>query len=299
MDVAITGSSGLIGKQLKTVLRAEGHRPISLVRRPARGADEIQYDPAAGELDSAALEGVDAVVNLAGAGIGDQRWTDKYKQQILTSRVETTSLVANALAGLDAKPTVFLSGSAIGVYGNRGDEVQTEDSPPADTFLADVVTQWETAAQPAINAGIRTAFLRTGIVLSRRAQVLTRLLPLFKLGVGGKFGNGRQYWSWISIDDHVKAILFLLDGDISGPVNLTAPNPVTNAEFAKTLGNVLRRPAIIPIPRFGPSILFGEELTQALLFDSARVEPTVLNETDFAFDYPGLEVALRATLQKW
>ncbi|MBT8239590.1 MAG: TIGR01777 family oxidoreductase, partial [Acidimicrobiia bacterium] len=224
MDVAIAGSSGLIGKPLKVALREAGHRPIGLVRRPARGEDEIRYDPEAGELDSASLEGVDAVINLAGAGIGDQRWTERYKRQILDSRVNTTSLVATTIANLETTPSVFLSGSAIGVYGDRGSEVQTETSPPADTFLADVVKQWEDAAQPAIDAGIRTAFLRTGIVLSPRAGALAKMLPLFKLGVGGKFGNGSQYWSWISIDDEVKAIMFLLDGDVSGPVNLTAPN---------------------------------------------------------------------------
>lgn len=298
MDVAITGSSGLIGKPLKVALREAGHRPIGLVRRPARGEDEIRYDPEAGELDSASLEGVDAVINLAGAGIGDQRWTERYKRQILDSRVNTTSLVATTIANLETTPSVFLSGSAIGVYGDRGSEVQTETSPPADTFLADVVKQWEEAAQPAIDAGIRTAFLRTGIVLSPRAGALAKMLPLFKLGVGGKFGNGSQYWSWISIDDEVKAIMFLLDGDVSGPVNLTAPNPVTNTEFTSTLGRVLKRPALVPVPKFGPSILLGKELTQALLFDSARVEPTVLRASSFDFDYPGLEVALRALLDK-
>ncbi len=298
MDVAITGSSGLIGKPLKTTLREAGHRPIGLVRRPARGEDEIQYDPGAGQLDAASLEGVDAVINLAGAGIGDSRWTDKYKKLILDSRVDTTSLIASTIANLDTKPSVFLSGSAIGLYGDRGAEVLTEASSPADTFLADVVKQWEAAAQPAVDAGIRTAFLRTGIVLSSRGGALAKMLPLFKLGIGGKFGNGNQYWSWISIDDELKSILFLLDSSISGPVNLTAPNPVTNAEFTKTLARVLKRPALIPVPKFGPSVLLGPELTQALLFDSSRVDPTVLNNSSYVFDYPGLEVALRALLGK-
>jgi uncharacterized protein (TIGR01777 family) len=298
MDVAITGSSGLIGKPLKTTLREAGHRPIGLVRRPARGEDEIQYDPAAGQLDAASLEGIDAVINLAGAGIGDGRWTDKYKRLILDSRVDTTSLVATTIASLHAKPSVFLSGSAIGLYGDRGTELLSEESSPADTFLADVVKQWEAAAQPAVDAGIRTAFLRTGIVLSQRGGALAKMLPLFKLGVGGRFGNGAQYWSWISINDELKAILHLLDSAISGPVNLTAPNPVTNAEFTKTLARVLRRPALVPVPKFGPSVVLGQELTQALLFDSARVDPAVLNESNYVFDYPGLEVALRALLDK-
>ncbi len=298
MDVAITGSTGLIGKSLKQALREEGHRPISLVRRPTRGEDEIQYDATTGDLDAASLEGVDAVVNLAGAGIGDSRWTDKYKKLLVDSRVETTDLVATTIAGLNDKPSVFLSGSAIGIYGDRGDQVQTEKSTPAETFLADLCVQWEAAAQPAIDAGIRTCLLRTGIVLSPRGGALAKQLPLFKLGLGGKFGNGKQYQSWISIEDEVRAILYLLESDISGPVNLTAPNPVTSTEFARTLGSVLRRPAILPVPQFGPSMLLGKELTQALLFDSARVEPTVLNASDFEYAHPGLEVALRGILNK-
>lgn len=298
MDVAITGSTGLIGKALKQALRDGGHRPIALVRRPGRSEDEIQYDPAAGELDAAALEGIDAVINLAGAGIGDNRWTDKYKKLLVDSRVDTTSLIANTIAGLKTKPSVFLSGSAIGIYGDRGDQVQTESSPSAETFLAELCVQWEAAAQPAIDAGIRTCLLRTGIVLSPRGGALAKQLPLFKLGLGGKFGNGKQYQSWISIDDEVQSIIYLLDSEISGPVNLTAPNPVTGSEFARTLGSVLRRPAILPVPQFGPSTLLGKELTQALLFDSARVEPSVLNASDYAFVHPGLEVALRGILDK-
>ncbi len=300
MDVAITGSSGLIGKPLKTALREAGHRPIGLVRRPTRGEDEIRYDPAAGELDATSLEGVNAVINLAGAGIGDTRWTEKYKREILESRVKTTSLVATTIANMDTKPSVFLSGSATGIYGDRGDDVLTETSPPADTFLADVVTRWEAAAQPALDAQIRTAFLRTGLVLSGRggAHTLGRMLPVFKLGIGGRFGSGKQYWSWISIDDHIKAVLFLLNESIAGPVNLVAPNPVTNAEFTKTLGRVLGRPTLFPIPKFGPALLYGKELVDALVFESTRVEPAVLRERGFSFDYPGLEVALRAVLKK-
>ncbi len=298
MDVAITGSSGLIGKPLKAALREAGHRPIGLVRRPARGEDEIRYDPGAGQLDAASLEGVDAVINLAGAGIGDSRWTEKYKQVLVDSRVDTTSLVATTIAGLNSKPSVFLSGSAIGIYGDRADTVNTEASPAADTFLADLVVKWEAAAQPAVDADIRTAFLRTGIVLTPRGGALAKLLPLFKLGVGGKFGNGKQYMSWISIVDQVAAMVYLLDSDISGPVNLTAPTPVTNGEFTKTLAGVLKRPAILPVPKFGPSLLLGGELVQALLYDSARVEPTVLNASDYTYQYPGLEVALRGLLGK-
>ncbi len=299
MDVAITGSSGLIGKALKEALREAGDRPIGLVRRPARGADEIQYDPAAGTLDGDSLEGIDAVVNLAGAGIGDKRWTAKYKRLLVDSRVDVTSLVASTIAGLNNKPSVLLSGSAVGIYGDRGATVNTEMSEAADTFLADLCIQWELAAAPAVEAGIRTAFLRTGIVLAPRGGALQKMLPLFKLGVGGPFGLGRQSWSWITLDDEVRAIQYLLKDDhISGPVNLTAPHPVTNRQFSKTLASVLSRPALVPIPKFGPSLLIGRELAQALLFDSAHVEPTVLNASAFEFNHPELEVGLRDLLDK-
>lgn len=298
MDVAITGSSGLIGKALVKALREEGHRPIRLVRRPVRAEDEIRYDPAAGELDAASLEGIDAVVNLAGAGIGDRRWTDAYKKLILESRTDTTSLVASTIAGLENKPQRFLSGSAVGVYGDRGDEVLTEESQAAGTFLADVVTQWEAAAQPAVDAGISTAFLRTGIVLSPRGGALAKQLPIFKLGLGGRFGDGSQYQSWISLDDEVRAILHLLTSAVTGPVNLVAPNPVTNAEFTRTLGRVLKRPTILPIPRFGPALLLGTELTDALLFESVRAQPAVLHTDGYDFTHPELEVALRDLLDK-
>lgn len=298
MDVAITGSSGLIGKALVKALRADGHRPVRLVRRPVRGEDEIRYDPAAGQLDAASLEGIDAVVNLAGAGIGDRRWTDAYKKLILESRTDTTTLVATTIAGLTDKPQRFLSGSAIGVYGDRGDEVLTEKSTAADTFLAEVVVQWESAALPAIDAGISTAFLRTGIVLSPRGGALAKQLPIFKAGLGGRFGDGSQFQSWISLDDEVRAIMHLLGSEVTGPVNLVAPNPVTNAEFTRILGRVLRRPTVIPIPKFGPALLLGTELTEALLFESVRAEPAVLHADEFEFWHPELEVALRDLLEK-
>lgn len=298
MDVAITGSSGLIGKALVRMLRDAGHRPVRLVRRPARGEDEIRYDPAAGQLDASSLEGIDAVVNLAGAGIGDRRWTDAYKRLIMESRTDTTSLVAGAIAGLSDKPGRFLSGSATGVYGDGGDSVITEQAPAADTFLAHVVTSWEAAARPAVDAGISTAFLRTGIVLSPHGGALGRQLWLFKLGLGGRFGDGSQYQSWISLDDEVRAIMHLLTSDVTGPVNLVAPNPVTNAEFTRILGRVLKRPALLPIPKFGPALLYGTELVEALLFESARVVPEVLHSDGFEFVHPELEVALRDVLDR-
>lgn len=298
MDVAITGSSGLIGTALRSALVDAGHRPIRLVRRaPAPGADEIQWDVAAGSIDRSALEGIDAVVHLAGAGIGDKRWNAAYKKLVLESRTQGTALLAETLAGLDRKPSIFLSGSAIGYYGPR-DDVITEDTPPGDTFLADVCVQWEAAAQSAIDAGIPTAYLRTGVVQTPLGGGLKKLLPLFKFGVGGPFGSGKQYQSWITLDDEVAAIVHLLTAGVTGPVNLTAPHPVTNKEFAKTLGKVLERPAIIPVPAFGPRLLLGTEMANALLFESQNIVPNVLRASGYTFAHPDLETGLRAVLGK-
>lgn len=299
MDVAVSGASGLIGTALVAALADAGHRAIRLVRRePATGADEIRWKPSAGEIDAASLEGVDAVVNLSGAGIGDKRWTPEYRKVLVTSRTGSTELLATTMAGFDNKPAVFLSGSAIGYYGSQGDTILTETSPPASDFLATLTVDWEAAAQPAIDAGIRTAFLRTGIVLSATGGALQKLLPLFKLGVGGKFGSGQQYMSWITIEDEVQAILHLLTADTSGPVNLTAPAPVTNAEFADTLGDVLGRPSFLPVPAFGPKLVMGADRAQALLFDSMRVLPEVLQSSGFDFAHPELETGLRAVLNR-
>ena len=290
MDVAITGSSGLIGTALKRNLRAAGHRPIAVVRRaPKSGADEIRWDPAAGELDAASLEGVDAVVNLGGAGIGDKRWSDERKRVIYDSRVDSTALLATTLAGLDAKPSVFVSGSAVGYYGSQGDTELTESSPAATDFLADLCVQWEAAAQPAIDAGIRTVLARTGVVMSRTGGVLDRQLPLFKLGLGGKMGPGTQWFPWISLDDEVGALMYLIDNEISGPVNLVAPNSVTNAGFTTALGSAVGRPTLLPVPMFGPKLLFGAELVDALILGSQRVIPGVLNEAGYEFIHPTIE----------
>lgn len=299
MDVVITGSSGLIGTALRAALEDAGHRPIALVRRaPTPGADEIQWDVEAGTIDASSLEGIDAVVHLAGAGIGDKRWNAAYKRLVLESRTKGTALLAETLAGLDDKPSVFLSGSAIGYYGPRGEEIITEATPAGDTFLADVCVQWEAAAQPAVDAGIPTAFLRTGIVQTAEGGALQKQLPLFKLGVGGRFGSGRQYQSWITLDDEVGAIVHLLTAGVTGPVNLTAPEPVTNAEFAKTLGKVLKRPAVFPVPAFGPRLLLGREMADALLFESQRILPEVLEASGYTFQHPTLETGLRAVLGK-
>jgi uncharacterized protein (TIGR01777 family) len=299
MDVVISGSTGLIGTALRKELAATGHRPIGLVRRPPeRGEDAIAWDPSKGEIDAASVEGVDAVVHLAGAGIGDKRWSDAYKREVLESRTDPTRLLATTLAGLDRPPSVLISGSAIGIYGDRGGEVLTESSAPGDLFLSEVCTAWEAAAEPATEAGIRVAFSRTSIVLSRRGGALPKLLPLFKLGLGGRMGSGRQWWSWISIADEIRALTWLLDHDMAGPVNLAAPNPVTNAEFSQVLGRVLHRPSVLPVPSFGPKFLRGAELANELLFASQRVEPKALRDSGFTFSQPDLEGALRVVLDR-
>jgi uncharacterized protein (TIGR01777 family) len=297
MDVAISGASGLIGTAFAAALIEAGHRPLRLVRRrPDPGRDEIEWDPADGRIDAGSLEGVDAVVNLSGAGIGDRRWTASYKQELVTSRTGSTALLARTIADLDRPPSIFLSGSAIGYYGSRGDTVLTEGSPPADDFLARLCVDWEAATAPAEAAGVRTCHLRTGIVLSGEGGALSKLVPLFKLGLGGRFGRGDQYLSWITIDDQVRAMVHLLEGDLAGAVNLTAPNPVTNAEFTSTLARVLGRPSLLPIPAFGPRILMGTERADALLFDSIRVLPQVLTADGFAFASTDVEPALRSVI---
>jgi uncharacterized protein (TIGR01777 family) len=297
MKIVVSGASGLIGTQLVAKLSSSGHELVRLVRRSPRSG-EIQWNPKSGTLDAAALEGADAVIHLSGAGIGDKRWTDGYRKEILESRTATTALLAKTMASLSRKPSVFLSGSAIGIYGARNDEQLTEVSTHGTGFLAEVCEQWEAAAQPAVDAGIRTVYLRTGIVLSPKGGALKKLLPLFKLGVGGKFGNGKQWQSWISIDDEIGAIEHLLTANVSGAVNLTAPNPVTNAEFTKVLASVLKRPAIVPVPTFAPKILLGGELADALLFTGQRVIPAALNASGYNFKHSTLESAFRSLLSK-
>ena len=297
MKIVISGASGLIGTQLVNKLSNSGHEVVRLVRRSPKSG-EIQWNPKTGALDPAALEGVDAVVHLSGAGIGDKRWTAGYRKEILDSRTASTALLATTIASLSRKPSVFLSGSAIGIYGARNDEQLTEVSTHGTGFLAEVCEQWEAAAKPAIDAGIRTVFLRTGIVLTPKGGALKKLLPLFKLGVGGKFGNGKQWQSWISLDDEIGAIEHLLSTKVSGAVNLTAPNPVTNAEFTKVLASVLKRPAVVPVPTFAPKILLGGELADALLFTGQRVIPAALNASGYMFKHTTLESALRSLLSK-
>ena len=296
MRVAVTGSSGLIGSALVRSLESDGHTAIRVVRSDG-GPGTVRWDIDRGELDAAGLEGLDGVVHLAGEGIAEKRWTDEQKAKILDSRVRGTSLLATTLAGLQAKPPVLVSGSAIGVYGTRGDEQLSEASLAGTGFLAEVVLAWEAAAAPAEVAGIRVPKIRTGIVLDKDGGVLDRLVGLARFGLLGKLGSGRQWMSWISLADEVAAIRFLLEHEVDGPVNLTAPAPATNAAFTKTLGRVLKRPTFLPVPGFGPKLLVGAELAQALLYDGQRVLPERLLEAGYEFRQPVLEPALRDLLK--
>lgn len=295
MKIAITGSSGLLGTALRGRLAADGHDVVRIVRRPA-GPGEVRWDPELGEIDADGLRGTEAFVNLAGAGIGDERWSDERKRVLVESRTTSTDLLARTIADLSPQPAVLLSGSAIGFYGNRADEVLTEDSASGDGFLADLCRQWEAATAPAEEAGVRTAHLRTGIVLSPDGGALAKMLLPFKLGIGGRLGDGQQWMSWISIDDHVRAMMHLLTADVRGPVDLTAPAPVRNADFTKALGRELGRPTLLPIPRIGPRLLLGKELAQALLYESQRVLPAVLEQSGFSFAHRTIDDALAGVL---
>ncbi|HEX6236924.1 MAG TPA: TIGR01777 family oxidoreductase [Acidimicrobiales bacterium] len=297
MQVAVTGSSGLIGSALTRSLRSDGHAVRPLVRRPSDDPGAIRWDPADGTIDAAALGGVDAVVHLAGAGIGDKRWSAARKREILESRTRGTGLIARTVAGLDPPPSVLVSASGVHFYGDRGDEVLTEASDPGDGYMADVVEAWEAAAQPAVDAGIRTVHARSGVVLAAHGGMLPRLVPLFRLFLGGRMGSGRQWMSWIALDDEVAALRFLMDDDsVAGPVNVVAPNPVTNAELTRALGRVLHRPTVVTVPAFGPRLVAGREMADELLFGSLRVVPRILTDAGFAFSHPEIEDALRAVL---
>jgi uncharacterized protein (TIGR01777 family) len=299
MRVVVSGSTGLIGTALVERLRADGHDVARLVRGepPPRGGPDIGWDPHAGRLDPAALSGADAVVNLAGAGIGDHRWSDAYKQQILESRTRSTNLLAQAIAARDDGPRIMLSASGVHVYGDRGDEELDESSAPADAgFLTSVVRAWEASTAAAEEAGARVVHLRSGVVLTAHGGALTKMLPVFRLGLGGRFGSGRQWMSWISLTDEVAAIVHLLTSELAGPVNLTAPGPVRNADFARALAGVLHRPAIVPVPAFGPRVLLGRELADALLFESQRVVRSALSADGFSFALPSVGPALRELL---
>ncbi|MER5181473.1 TIGR01777 family oxidoreductase [Streptomyces sp. NPDC002896] len=293
--IAVAGSSGLIGTALVRSLTADGHEVVRLVRRPPRAPDEVEWDPKRQYVDTAGLAGCDALVNLAGAGIGDHRWTAAYKQEIRDSRVLGTAALADAVASLDEPPRVFLSGSAIGFYGDTGDRAVDESAPPGDGFLPSMVVQWEEAAAAAEEAGIRTVFARSGLVVAREGGAWGRLFPLFRAGLGGRLGDGRQYWSFIALHDEVAALRHLLDtGELSGPVNLTAPHPVTNREVTEAMARVLRRPAVFPVPAPVLRAALGEMSREILT--SQRVLPTRLLESGFAFAFPGVEDAVRSAL---
>ncbi|KNX36916.1 TIGR01777 family oxidoreductase [Luteipulveratus halotolerans] len=288
--VAVTGSSGLVGGALSSYLRDRGDEVVRLVRRPARSADEVTWDPARHQLDPRALEGVTAVVNLAGAGVGDHRWTPSYKRTLVRSRVDSTRTLVQALLELDAEPRL-VNGSAMGFYGNRGDEVLDETSSRGEGFLTDLVQDWENAAAPAVDAGCPTAFVRSSLVLSGSGGVLQRLLPLARLGANGPLGDGRQWWSWISLEDEVRAIAHLIDRpEITGPVNLASPDPRRQKDFARALGRAVHRPAIAPAPAFVLRVVVGEMVQDIL--GSQRLDPGVLSRTGFTWRHPGLDDAL-------
>ncbi|WP_093508382.1 TIGR01777 family oxidoreductase [Streptomyces sp. Ag109_O5-10] len=291
--IAVAGASGLIGSALVRSLRADGHEVVRLVRRAAHGTGEVCWDPGGQYVDTAGLAGCDAVVNLAGAGIGDRRWTAAYKREIRDSRVLGTAALAEAVATMPEPPRVFVSGSAMGFYGDTGDRVVDEDAPPGDGFLPSLCVEWEEAAAPAQEAGVRTVFTRTGLVVARGGGAWGRLFPLFKAGLGGRLGDGRQYWSFIALHDEVAAIRFLMETEgLSGPFNLTAPHPLTNGEITAAMARVLRRPALFPVPSPVLRAALGEMAGDVL--GSQRVVPKRLLESGFTFAFPGIEDAIRA-----
>jgi len=293
MRIAVTGASGLIGSELVPQLRGSGHDIIRLVRRPTTSSDEVQWDPNAGFVGD--LGDVDAVIHLAGAGVGDHRWSDSYKKEILDSRVKGTETISRAIAQMERKPQTLISASAIGFYGDTGSTAVTETNPAGHGFLADVVVAWEGAARAASDAGIRVVHPRTGLVVSAKGGAWARMFPLFKAGVGGKLGNGQQYWSWISMRDEINAIEYLLNNpEINGAVNLTAPEPLTNAEITSVMGKVLGRPTLLPAPAFALKIVLGEFSTEVL--SSARVLPAVLEQHAFDFQDRTIESAIHAAL---
>jgi uncharacterized protein (TIGR01777 family) len=299
VDVAVTGSHGLVGSALVPALTEAGHRAVRVVRGTPAGRDEMEWDPPAGVIDAAGLEGIDAVVHLAGAGIGDKRWTPERKRLILESRTTSTDLLARTVAGLAHQPAVLISVSGVDYYGPHGDETISEQFPRGTGFLADVCARWEAATKPAEDAGIRVVRSRTGPVLSADGGVLARLLLPFRMGLGGRVGSGEQYFSWIALDDHIGAILHLLTlDDAAGAYNHTAPNPVTNRVFTETLGRVLHRPTMIPTPLLPLKLRYGSELVDELLLTGQRVLPERLEGTGYRFAHPTLEEALRAALDR-
>jgi uncharacterized protein (TIGR01777 family) len=294
MKVAVSGASGLIGQALVPALRGRGHEVVRLVRRQPEAVDEVPWDPAAGALDPHLVAGVDAFVNLSGATIGT-RWTEARKREIRDSRVHATALLARTVAALDGKPALVSAGG-IGIYGDRGDEILTEESELGSGFLAEVGRAWEASADPAREVGARVVTLRQGIVLSRRGGALAKMLTPFRLGLGGRVGSGRQWWSWVALDDVVAAYAFALEGELEGPYNLVSPNPATSAQLTRALGRVLGRPTIFPLPALAVRTLFGE-MGEATLLQGQRALPARLLDAGFTFSYPELEAALRRALE--
>ena len=296
MKIVVTGATGLVGSALVPSLTAGGHSVVRLVRKQSNasggGVTDALWQPDRGEIDASALAGCDAAVHLAGENISEGRWTDEKKRRIIESRVKGTRLLSETLARLTPRPRVLVSASATGYYGDRGDELLTEESTSGKNFVAEVCREWEAATEPARAAGLRTALLRFGIVLSREGGALAKMMTPVKLGVGGKLGSGRQYYSWIAIEDAVAAIRHALENEaVSGPVNLVSPQPVTNGEFTKALGKALGRPTLFAVPAFAARLAFGE-MADELLLASARVEPARLKATGFEFKYPTIEAAM-------
>ncbi|MGW7355821.1 TIGR01777 family oxidoreductase [Streptomyces sp. NPDC054802] len=293
--IAVTGASGLIGRALTHSLRVDGHEVVRLVRRAPEAADEVRWDPARQYVDVAGLAGCDAVVHLAGAGVGDHRWTEAYRKEIRDSRVLGTAAIAEAVAAMEVRPRVLVSGSAVGYYGDTGGRAVDESAPPGDGFLPDVCVQWEEATAAAQEAGVRTAMARTGLVVARHGGAWGRMFPLFKAGLGGRLGSGRQYWSFISLHDTVAALRHIVGTEsLSGPVNLTAPEPVTNREVTAAMGRVLRRPTPFAVPEPALRVVLGGLAEDVL--SSARVLPGALLGSGFSFAFPGIDDAVGAAL---
>ena len=299
MKILVSGSHGLVGKALIRSLTDDGHEVVRLVRRERTFGDpEVEWHPNQDRIDTQQLEGFGVVVHLAGENIASGRWTSEKKRAIRESRVKGTTLLSESLAHLSRPPSVFLSAAAIGYYGDRGDELLTEESMPGEGFLADVCVEWEKATQPAVEKGIRTVCTRFGIILDAKEGALGKMLFPFRMGIGGRIGDGEQWMSWIALDDVVNGLKFLIEDKAThGPVNFVAPNQVTNAEFTKTLGQVLSRPTFFPVPAFAARLAFGE-MADALLLSSQKVEPGVLENRGFAFYWPTLEPVLRHILNR-
>ena len=295
MKVAVSGASGLIGSALVPALETAGHEVLRLVRREPERANEVAWDPDAGTIDARGLAGVNAIVTLSGENLG-RRWTEKRKAEILHSRVASAGLLARTAAELDPRPTVFVSAGGAGIYGDRGDEILTEESTLGEGFLADVGRAWEAAAEPARAAGLRVVSFRQGIVLSREGGALERMLTPFKLGVGGRVGSGRQWWAWVALDDLITAYRFVLENEVAGPVNLSSPNPATNVQFVKALGKALGRPTVFPVPGFAITTVFGQ-MGEAMLLEGQRALPARLLEMGFEFTQPDIGIALERAVR--